>query len=1251
MNLARGENAPFPSGRGSHNVTSDSSPARTEEESDNVDSVIAEFVAAVDAGAAPDAKQWIERYPEAASALADFLADEEVFDGKVAPLRECLEETASLPPLSIPKPGARLGDYELLEQIAQGGMGVVFKARQLRLNRLVALKMIRTGPLASPGELERFRLEAEAAARLDHPNIVPIFVIDTWRQQPYFSMRLVEGGNLAQHLPRLRDDLPRATRILARIARAVHFAHERGVLHRDLKPANIMLDGDDQPHVTDFGLAKWLDDVQQHHSTPADISLPLHGDADTGAVAATPTSRLTQRGSIVGTPNYMAPEQAKPSGRGPGPTTAADVYSLGAILYEVLTGQPPIRGDTPLDTLCALLEKTPAPPRALRHDAPADLEAICLKCLEKDAARRYASAAALADDLERQLRGEPIEARPAGHFERMRRWAQRQPALAALCAVAIVALVSVSVVSVLFALREADNAAQIGRALKSTNAALGERDDALAEARAKKRLADQNLATAHEAIEEFYVKFREKGLSKVPGLQAFEKEFLQKALGYFKQFMEQKSQDPAVRFDVARAAVRVGDITHYLGEKEEALAYYDQAFALLEEWCQVEPGNAVAYQSWQAVACVNRGVVLRALLRDHEAMESYEMAATLYGRVEQARPDNYEARRHRALVYANLSGIQRGFGNLDKALEHSEKARSLIVDLLQLLQKQKNDAKAPDRQLEVEFERAEADLARAYVRLGSILGSLNRRVESQEALEKARTLQEKVVAKHPQRQAQKRELADNYTKLGQRLAQQGKFSDGLKLLEQAHAMLGALVEANPDVPEFQLSLADCCRALGEVHSQNQDFIKGLAFLREAHGRAEQLQTRFPRVAVYQNDLALCCLSLGEFHLNRKDAGQAAPYLKRAGDLYQTLVGPNPENLDLVGEWSLCLGRLSQACLQAKRPAEAIAAARQAITLNQQAVAAAARPAERRTVLMQLENLAKLLHGEKQPGEAARLWQDADAYYEKLTAKRVNDLGLQADRGRCLVLFGRDLRDHGQAAKAISIFEQGIALLEKIAKVEPNRFLPELAHAHFQFALCQRNVKNLTGELAHYEQAVKQQTEVLRLHSDRPQGKLQAHSSLGSYLNNLGLAQRRLKKLDEAEHTLRQAVHHQGIAWKASPKSDGIRRQLNSHYLSLMDVLEEQGEYAAAADAVEERRKLWSDSAKDLFFVGRDLARLASTVAKNSDQAAERDRLADLALAALEQAVQAGYRDLKELQQNPTLAVVRARPGFAKLQQP
>jgi WD40 repeat protein len=347
-----------------------------------------------------------ERFPELDPAwLAMALAGEDGTPSFSAPAEDPPAPTAALD---------RFGDYEVVEEIARGGMGVVYKARQVSLARLVALKMVLAGRLASAAEVQRFRAEAEAAASLDHPHILPIYETGAHQGQPFFSMKLIEGGSLAQRLPRFVGDARAAARLLASVARAVHHAHQHGILHRDLKPANILLDAQVQPYVTDFGLAR-------------------RAEGGYGA---------TQTGAVVGTPAYMAPEQARAE---KALTVAADIWAMGVILYELLAGQPPFRAAAPLDILRQVLEREPAPPSRLQPRIPRDLETICLKCLAKAPGRRYGSAEALADDLERWLVGEPIAARPVGRLERLVKWVRRRPTLAALAAVIVLAAVGLSV--------------------------------------------------------------------------------------------------------------------------------------------------------------------------------------------------------------------------------------------------------------------------------------------------------------------------------------------------------------------------------------------------------------------------------------------------------------------------------------------------------------------------------------------------------------------------------------------------------------------------------------------------------------------------------------------------------------------------------------------------------------------------------------------------------------------------------------
>ncbi len=327
-------------------------------------------------------------------------------------------------PAPLPVPTVK--GYEILGELGRGGMGVVYKAKQLGLNRLVALKMILSGEHAGTAEMARFRAEAEAVARLQHTNIVQIYEIGEQDGRPFFSLEYVDGGSLAQRLAGKPLDARPAAELTVTLARAIHFAHQRGIVHRDLKPANVLLSTRDEalttkeekrgissfvlgssyfPKITDFGLAKQLDSAAGN----------------------------TKSGAILGTPSYVAPEQAAGKMREVGPP--ADIYALGAMLYEMLTGRPPFVGSSPLDTILQVLSEEPVPPSKLQRGIPRDLETICLKCLNKSPGQRYPTADALADDVQRFLNGEPIHARPVGKIERTWRWCRRNPVPAALLVV------------------------------------------------------------------------------------------------------------------------------------------------------------------------------------------------------------------------------------------------------------------------------------------------------------------------------------------------------------------------------------------------------------------------------------------------------------------------------------------------------------------------------------------------------------------------------------------------------------------------------------------------------------------------------------------------------------------------------------------------------------------------------------------------------------------------------------------------
>ncbi len=341
-------------------------------------------------------------------------------------------------------------EYELVGELGRGGMGIVYKAQQRGLDRPVALKMLIDGAHATPRERDRFRREAEAIARLQHPNIVQIHAIGEHDGQPYLALEYVDGPSLAQQIDGVPQPVRRSAKLVEALARAMDAAHGVGIIHRDLKPSNVLLTGPDTPKITDFGLAKRVD-----------------------GEAAFPT--LTEQ--FLGTPSYMAPEQAVRNGRAETrggekvqASASVDIYSLGAILYEMLTGRPPFGSATPLETVLQVLHEEPLPPSRLCPKVPRDLEIICLKCLEKSPARRYASALELAEDLERFLNFEPVLARPVAAPERWWRWCRRKTPLAVALGLAAIAIAATIGLSISLAISQYRAASRLGAALREVKA-------------------------------------------------------------------------------------------------------------------------------------------------------------------------------------------------------------------------------------------------------------------------------------------------------------------------------------------------------------------------------------------------------------------------------------------------------------------------------------------------------------------------------------------------------------------------------------------------------------------------------------------------------------------------------------------------------------------------------------------------------------------------------------------------------------
>jgi tetratricopeptide (TPR) repeat protein len=763
-------------------------------------------------------------------------------------------------------PGAAVryfGDYEIRRELGRGGMGVVYQAKQVSLNRPVALKMVKAGVLAGDDELRRFRNEAEAVATLDHPGIVPVYEVGEHAGQHYFSMKLVLGGSLVPLMERYREDPKTAARLVAEAAEAVAHAHARGILHRDLKPANILVDQEGHPHITDFGLAKRVE-----------------GDIE-----------LTQSGAIVGTPAYMSPEQA--SGRRWAMTTASDVYGLGAVLYALLTGRPPFGGDSVVETIDAVRNRPAEPPRRLNAAVPRDLETICLRCLEKEPRRRYATAQALAADLEAWLESRPIAARRVGAAERAWLWCKRRPAVAALSAAVAVAIVG------------------------GTATVISVQAKANAELRTANRRVEQRYELAVEAIKTFHTGVSEDFLLKQDQFKDLRDRLLESAANFYGRLSALLGREtgPASHRGLAQANFQLAELTSRVGRKTEALAGHRAVLALREAIAATAGADAATKTD------VGRSLVTIAGLREAigettQALQTYERAAEILA--DQLSSDA-SARATLADCRSRRAWLLLKTGATADALESYRAARSAQESL----------ARVPGATIE-----ARRDLATTLNGIGVVLSETGKGAEAMDALREALLIRRQLADENPRSIGLRFVRVASHCTLGEALQRIGRAAEAEAEYRTAIGLGEDLVRANAAVTDFIAQLALGHSGLGFALAETGWIEQACDEHRQAIALLQRLADENPEATDYRARLAVNRGTLG--HLlsrigrNQESMGEN----KKAISLMKRLADENPEVTDFRARLAGGHDNLGQMMLQIGRPEEAVPEFRESVALLQ-----------------------------------------------------------------------------------------------------------------------------------------------------------------------------------------------------------------------------------------------------------------------------------------------------------------------------